>query len=229
MHCLLVVVRYPTLLFFLGLLSMAVFHIPLFLNKKITFYKLMGCGKNGTFDLTPDLQQWSIMVFAKQQWLDPEDNRGIALLGFFIRGWLKLFSVSIRIIGLTPVQGHGSWDGTTFLHPSHTFSLQPTDRVAVLTRATIRLRSLIAFWKAVPIVAKKMDHAQGLQYSVGIGEIPFVKQATFSMWESMEAMQEFAYKKIEHKEVIKKTRKDNWYAEDMFLRFKVNWESVHLE
>ena len=43
-------------------LSMAVFRFPLFFNKKISFYKLMGSGKNGTFDKEPDLNQWAIFA-----------------------------------------------------------------------------------------------------------------------------------------------------------------------
>jgi len=227
-HCLLLVARYPAYLFFLGFFSMALFHIPLFVNRKIYFYKLMGCGKNGTFDITPDLQQWSIMIFAREKWLDPNDTTSTRILGKFIMNWIRLFCNQVRIIGLTPFNGHGSWDGKTFISGPTVHYPEATEPIAVLTRATIRFQSLIAFWKAVPGVAKTMEGAKGLIYSVGVGEIPFIKQATFSMWKSSDAMQEFAYKRAEHQSVIKKTRKENWYAEDMFLRFKVNWESVHL-
>jgi len=44
-------------------MSMAFFHLPLFLNRKLKFYKLMGSGRNGTFDIRPDFNQWAIMVF----------------------------------------------------------------------------------------------------------------------------------------------------------------------
>ena len=33
-------------------------------------------------------------------------------------------------------------------------------------------------------------------------------------------MKNFAYQMKEHTEVIRKTRKENWYSEDMFVRFK---------
>jgi len=54
MICTISLARYPKYLSFLGVLSMAVFHFPLFFQKKIRFYKLMGTGKNGTFDKKPD-------------------------------------------------------------------------------------------------------------------------------------------------------------------------------
>ena len=34
-------------------------------------------------------------------------------------------------------------------------------------------------------------------------------------------MKAFAYTMKEHREVIQKTRKENWYSEDMFTRFKI--------
>jgi hypothetical protein len=41
---------------------MAIHRFPLWFNKKISFFKLMGCGKNGTFDKNPDWQQWGILT-----------------------------------------------------------------------------------------------------------------------------------------------------------------------
>jgi hypothetical protein len=81
-----------------------------------------------------------------------------------------------------------------------------------------RLRS---FWKAVPAAAENLSQTEGLTYSVGIGEVPFIKQATFSIWETAESMKNYAYKMRAHQEVIRKTRKEAWYSEEMFLRFKV--------
>jgi hypothetical protein len=66
-----------------------------------------------------------------------------------------------------------------------------------------------------------MTDAPGFITSVGIGEIPWLKQATFSVWESKDHMKQFAYSKREHSEVIKKTRRNNWYSEDMFVRFSI--------
>jgi hypothetical protein len=34
-------------------------------------------------------------------------------------------------------------------------------------------------------------------------------------------MQQFAYGRREHSEVIKTTRRDKWYSEDMFVRFSI--------
>ncbi len=94
-------------------------------------------------------------------------------------------------------------------------------QIAILTRATIRLSKLKQFWKNVDGVATKMAKADGLVTSYGIGEMPLIKQATFSIWQSKDAMRSFAYQTNEHQEVIQRTRRNDWYSEDMFVRFKI--------
>ncbi|MFN6374881.1 MAG: hypothetical protein ACK4YD_06925 [Chitinophagia bacterium] len=49
------------------------------------------------------------------------------------------------------------------------------------------------------------------------------------MWESAEDMKNFAYKKNAHKEVIKNTRRQGWYSEEMFLRFFILGEIHQME
>jgi hypothetical protein len=218
----LVVIRYPALLSFLGILSMAIFHFPLFFNKKIGFYKLMGTGKNGSFDIWPDFRQWSVMLFYNKSLFNDVSGKSIAkkLLGTFINTWLKLSQAKVRFIHLEPYAGHGSWDNQSFISQRKS-SEEPVGRIAVLTRATIRLTRLIAFWKAVPSTSFQLDQHPGFVFSIGVGEIPLIKQATFSIWESEADMKSYAYKMRAHQEVIKRTRNENWYAEEMFLRFRL--------
>ncbi len=171
----------------------------------------MGCGKNGTFDKHPDWNQWAILI-------NSESPYPITIP--FIDGWIKLFNAKVSTITLQPIEGHGTWDG------KEAFGQLPkqTDyegKIAVLTRATIRLSKLTAFWSNVEGVAKQMATADGLITSIGIGEVPFIKQATFSIWESKKQMKDFAYKMKEHAEVIRKTKKEDWYSEEMFVRFKI--------
>jgi hypothetical protein len=218
----LVIVRYPSYLAFLGIFSMAIFHFPLFINRKIGFYKLMGTGKNGSFDIWPDFRQWSVMLFYDKSLFTSDAVRPIAekLLGNFILGWLKLFQTSVRYIHLEPYAGHGSWDKQTFISQRKP-SEEPVGRIAVLTRATIRLSRLIAFWKAVPTTSFQLDQHPGFVFSIGVGEVPLTKQATFSIWESEADMKSYAYRMRAHQEVIKRTRDENWYSEEMFLRFRL--------
>ena len=55
----------------------------------------------------------------------------------------------------------------------------------------------------------------------GIGELPFIQQATFSIWENLESVTNFAYKDLNHSDIVKKTKKRKWYKEDLFSRFVI--------
>ena len=63
--------------------------------------------------------------------------------------------------------------------------------------------------------------AVGVRAAIGLGELPVVRQATFSVWESAEAMRQFAYRDARHREVIQLTHREKWYAEELFARFRV--------
>ena len=216
MYSILIITRYSKWLGFFGFLSMMFFRLPLMMNKKIKFWKLMGSGKNGTFDIHPDFNQWAVLLVVDGIQLTGDKN----FVPLFIIKWFLFFNCTNTIFILEPIEGHGLWDG------KEVFGSLPrqTDyegKIAVLTRATIRISRLKNFWKNVESVASKMAGAPGFISSYGIGEIPWVKQATFSIWESKAHMKNFAYKLHDHAEVIRKTRKENWYSEEMFVRFKV--------
>ena len=214
----LTIIKYKKRYIPFAFLAMAIHRVVFWTRKQHSFYKLMGCGKNGTFDKIPDLQQWAIM--ATHNNINVEDANIKNLYGGFISKWISFFNCNTTIYLLEPIECHGLWDG------KKPFGDLPAKsdyegRIAVLTRATIRLNKLKYFWQNVAPVAALMVTAKGFETSYGVGEIPWVKQATFSIWESKEAMKNFAYGSRVHAEVIKKTRQQNWYSEDMFTRFKI--------
>lgn len=224
MYAVLTVVRYPTRFIYFAICAMALFRMPLARNKQFLFYKLLGCGKNGSFDIHPDWNQWAIIVFINESpnldaYKENADLFYRKIYGSFIANWWRRFNCETWTISLELMEGHGSWNGQK-LSPVNKINTTTASPIAVLTRATIRLHKLRDFWKNVEPVARQMKKAQGLITSLGVGEMPFIRQATFSIWESPEDMKKFAYSMQEHREVIKKTRKENWYSEDMFLRFR---------
>lgn len=217
----LTIIRYRTIMIPFGFLSMAVFHLPLFLTRSIKFYKLMGCGKNGTFDKVPDLNQWAILTVHDDAFNTTSINSTIKnIYGKFISNWIDFFSKETITFFLEPIAGHGLWDKKKVFGNLDNKTVH-TGKIATLTRATIRLSKLKFFWKNVAPVANKINTAKGFIFSAGIGEIPWIKQATFSVWESAEDMKAFAYSMKEHSDVIKMTRQQQWYSEDMFVRFRI--------
>ena len=192
---------------------MAVLRLPLFFCKGLIFNKLVGSGKNGTFDIHPDWQQWGLVGV----WKSREDFDRFQQKSFVVKFW-KIFTKEQWTILCLPQESHGKWHGREpFGKPI--LDKNYNGKIAVLTRATIRFSKLKSFWQNVPAVAAAMNSAEGFITSFGIGEAPFFRQATFSVWENLEAVKKFAYRQHEHSEVIKKTRQENWYSEELFARF----------
>jgi heme-degrading monooxygenase HmoA len=192
---------------------MALHRVFLWLQRGCTFWKLLGSGHNGTFDLQPDWQQWGLLA----AWDDRESFDRFNDHSF-ITSWWKLLATGTWTIICQPLQSHGKWDGKEPFGSSDIANY--TGPIAVLTRATIRFSKLKNFWSNVDEVANLMVNAKGFVTSFGIGEAPVYRQATFSIWESLDDVKAFAYQSREHAEVIKKTRLENWYSEELFARFK---------
>ena len=78
---------------------------------------------------------------------------------------------------------------------------------------------MFKFWSMVPGSSAAHDVADGLIFSKGIGEVPLLEQATFTIWVNTQSMVNFAYKSF-HAEAVKITRKRNGFNEEMFTRLK---------
>jgi hypothetical protein len=141
-----------------------------------------------------------------------------------MENWLQPDKIRCRVrtVILEALDGHGKWDSkTVFIFKRSA----PRRKNCNMTRATIRIRKLRAFWKNAKQFNHKLSKTEGLQFSLGIGEMPFLKQATFSIWENIEKMKSFAYQSADHVAIIQKTRTENWYREEMFIRFRVLFDT----
>lgn len=181
----------------------------------LTFFKLLGSGKGRVFSLTPDFYLYGLMAVWESE---------AAADTFFSQSELyreyQQHCHEIWTVKLEPIKTHGLWDGQNPFAPAPA-AAEATGKIAVLTRASINLRALPAFWQYGVKTSKALDKAPGLVTAVGLGELPFIRQATFSIWESEQQMRQYAYQSAHHQQVIKKTRQDNWYSEELFARFRV--------
>ena len=185
-------------------------------NKSLKFFKLMGTGGGNGFSLWPDFNTYAFLgVWDSQKSADDFMCYNPIIQNYFQK------SATHRTIKMLPVKSHGFWSGQNPFKEQNSRIYNYGLTVAVITRATVRPSRLFAFWKAVPSASSAIENAEGVQYFKGIGEWPFVQQATLSIWNSIEDVKKFAYRNRTHSNIVKKTRDQNWYSEDLFARFHI--------
>jgi hypothetical protein len=194
-----------------ALLAMMVHHIPFRLQKKCSFYKLLGTGK-GKSSTKPNWQQWGILAV----W-DTKESFDDFYATSFVRKWWNAFRAETWTILCEPIQCHGKWSG------KEPFKAQSTPGydgpVVVLTRARIRLSRLLIFWRSVKPIAADLEEAPGRVLNFAIGQTHHLI-GTFSIWDNVANMKAFAYTPGAHLDVINRARKENWFKEDLFARFR---------
>ena len=180
----------------------------------LAFWKLLGTGRGSTMTLGADLRRWGLFATWESE---------VALEAFLAGSpvterWRALAAESYHV-RLAPLKIHGRWSGREPLTGP-----PPPDpggeRLAVLTRAAIRPTRLRAFYGAIREPAQDLAGSAGLLASVGVGEWPLARQATFSLWRSWEDMKAYAYGRDAHLAVMRRTRAEHWYSEELFARFR---------
>ncbi|WP_129714161.1 DUF3291 domain-containing protein [Pedobacter sp. SYP-B3415] len=215
MRVLLTVTRFKTVFIPFAFVGMALLHLPLWLNRKISFYKLLGAGGQAQPDVPADYRHWGLLVcFENDQQLTRFATRS------FVSAWFRFFGAEQLNVVLEPISAHGLWDGRQpFIYKKQTGSYN--GQVGVLTRATIRGNKMKAFRADIKKASAAMRESPGFVLAAGLGENPFFRQATFSIWENAALMKDYAYRHVDHAAVIKRTREDGWYTEELFARFKI--------
>lgn len=180
----------------------------------IKFYKLMGSGKGKGFNPFPDWSTYALLIVWENE---KSANYFFEKSDLFQK--YKSHTTERWTIFMKNIIARGSWSKQTPFdtHPN----LDKSNEVlCIITRATIRWNKLFSFWKYVPTSEKPLADNDGLIYTKGIGEIPVVQMATFSIWKNMDALKKFAYESEAHRVAIQKTKELNWYSEEMFCRFQ---------
>lgn len=174
---------------------------------------LMGTGKPG-FNPNPDWHTYALLQIWSDQRAADYFFSSHPTYSAYVRHSKEVLRVMMRNI-----RAHGEWNAENPFRRSS--EIDPEIRyIAAITRATIKTRLQLKFWRAVPDSQRYLIDNPGLLLTKGIGEIPFRNMATFSIWHSEEALKEFAYSNVHHKKAIEQTRKLNWYKEELFSRFQ---------
>jgi hypothetical protein len=178
----------------------------------LAFWRLLGTGSGDDTGRGADLSRSAVFAV----WDDERDLDTFLADSAISRRWGNAgesWHVRLRAIG-----GHGTWRG--FEPLAGLEKGDPSGPVAIVTRANVRRRSWRAFGRASEVVDAELHRATGLIDVVGIGETPVGALATFSLWTSLGAAREFAYAMPHHADVVRRTRAEDWYSEEMFARFE---------
>lgn len=183
--------------------------------KNLEFYKFLGTGSGQGFSLWPDFSMYAFLgVWTNRDAYKKCFDSCNIFLEYKERAYFQ------RDLELISIKSYGFWNGKNPFK-SQKIELNFTDKkkAVVLTRATINWNRLFQFWKAVPKASKAIENASGVEFFKGIGEWPFIQQATVSIWDNFDSVNKFAYNNKSHSNIIKTTRQNKWYKEDLFSRF----------
>jgi len=175
-------------------------------------WKLCGSGANQGFVPIPNTAVWVILA----TWPDEATARARVADCAPFTTW-KAHAEERWTVFLAPTSARGQWAGRA----PFTVSATPSDGpVAALTRATVKPRVALQFWKRTPDLNRAIFADPNVVFRIGIGEVPLMQQVTFSIWPDVAAMANFARKGL-HAEAIAAVREGAWFREELYARFRI--------
>ena len=184
--------------------------------KQISFFKLFGSGIGEGFTPYPNTSVYAILSV----W----NNLGEAENNIEEREIYENYrthSIENWTVFLSPISSKGYWDKTNPFKPNKNEFKKKDHVLAALTRATIKPKIMLKFWSKVPAISKVIGNDKNVLFKMGLGEIPWFHQVTFSIWPNAKTMADFARKDGPHAKAIKSVREGNWFSEELYARFEV--------
>ncbi|MDT9591467.1 hypothetical protein RDV89_00210 [Nocardioides zeae] len=188
-------------------------------SRGLRFAKLLGTGSARTF--TPrdaDPHHWALLTVVD----DEREAAAVAGSGL-VRSWSRASHEQLHVT-MRPLASRGRWSRREPFGPG---PFRPPDGapgggpVASITRARLRPTRALSFWRAVPPVVTDLTATPGLRLALGVGEAPVGLQGTFSLWDSAHDLETFAHGSAAHRDAVRRTRPERWYAEELFARLAV--------
>ena len=181
----------------------------------VGFWKLCGSGTGEGFTPKPNWGVWAILA----TWPDEETARRQLRDARVFRRWRRMAQESWTVY-LDPVSVRGQWSGKAPFVADPAPAAE-TRALAVLTRASIKPTKMLRFWNRVPDISSVIGTDPNVIFKIGIGEVPFLHQVTFSIWPDAAAMAKFARGDGPHGRAICAVREGDWFAEELYARFAV--------
>ncbi|MEM1346729.1 MAG: spheroidene monooxygenase [Pseudomonadota bacterium] len=180
----------------------------------IGFYKTLGSGVGESFRPWPNFGVYAVLA----TWPSLEQARAqVAEADVYCR--YRERAVEDFTVYLAAVSVRGAWAGCAPFEAQDSLDLTPP--IAVLTRASIRPHKVLAFWRGAPDIDTQTAREPALLFKRGLGELPWVRQVTFSIWRDLESMKTFAYRHPFHRKAAQRARQGGWFSEELFARFRV--------
>ncbi len=184
---------------------------PLAATPGIGFHRLLGSGAGLGFSLWPDFSRYGLLAtWSSEQAADDFFASSPVIAGFRRR------ASEAWTVKLLALRSRGSWSGQTPFTPAP--ALPPGLPTVVITRATLRLRAMWRFWGRVPAIERDLVAAPGMRLALGVGELPWVRPVTFSVWDDEAALARFAHAGCHHA-AARAAHSRGWFREDLFARF----------
>ena len=207
--------RFPTLagrLWVLG--QMGLSRLSFAKMSDARFWKLCGSGVGEGFTPVHNTAVWAMLVV----WDDRATAERNVCEAPVYKRWRRKAAEDWTVY-LTPTSARGEWSGQT---PFSAASHDDAGALAALTRATIRPRHLPRFWGREPAISKAIGADPNVLFKIGIGEVPWLHQVTFSIWPDASSMAAFARSPDgPHAKAIKAVRAGDWFKEELYARFAV--------
>lgn len=177
----------------------------------LRFLKILGSGADGGFGLKPSPSRQGLFCG-----FDTEADADAFIQSSTVVAQYRAHAREFLIAKLSAYSSKGSWSGRTI---DVTVTPPSSGPIAALTRASIRPMKARRFWRHAPPAEDSLGQAKGCLLAVGLGEAPVFRQATFSVWESLDAMNAYA-RTGAHLEAIKASLSGGHFSESMFVRFQ---------
>jgi hypothetical protein len=176
----------------------------------VRFAKVLGSGAGGGFGLAPSGTHRGLFLVFDDELHAREFIDHSTLLQGYRRHARELCHALLRAYS-----SKGSWDGAAM---SISADEPQTGPMAALTRASIKPTLALPFWRLSPPAEVDLKKSAGCLLAAGLGEAPLVRQATFSLWSSTAAMNDYA-RSGAHQTAIRTAYGGGYFTESMFVRF----------